>query len=105
MKTPDLSKVLAAVVDNVGGITAADLLGRRRTEPLASARQMAMYFLRHAYGWSYSSIGRAIGGRDHGTVLHGVRATSDRMDVESKWRGHAKAIADQLQMQPGIQLP
>lgn len=53
-------------------IPVLELISERRTAPLPRARQIAMY-LAHKYTTKPSTeIGRAIGGRDHSTVLHGV---------------------------------
>ena len=51
----------------------ADLLSERRTRSVARPRQMAMYLCKQHTTRSYPDIGRRFGGRDHTTVLHGVR--------------------------------
>lgn len=48
-----------------------DLVGPRRSRDLAFARQVAMYLLRHETSLSLSDIGKALGNRDHSTILHG----------------------------------
>jgi len=53
------------------GVTVEDIFGKRRHAPIARARQEAFTALRW-YGFSYPQIGR-IFGRDHSTVIHGVR--------------------------------
>lgn len=61
-----------AIVDQVAGyygFTRAQLLSRRRTAPLALARQVAMHLLRQE-GLTASHIGHLLH-RDHSTVLHG----------------------------------
>lgn len=50
------------------------LLSSRRTRDLARPRQIAMYVMRQVCPHlSYPEIGRRMGGRDHTTILHGVR--------------------------------
>ena len=51
----------------------ADLLSERRTRIIARPRQIAMYLCKQLTTRSYPDIGRRFGGRDHTTVLHGVR--------------------------------
>ena len=61
-----------ALVDQVAGyygFTRAQLLSRRRTAPVALARQVAMHLLRQE-GLTTSHIGQLLH-RDHSTVLHG----------------------------------
>jgi Bacterial dnaA protein helix-turn-helix len=56
------------------GIAAEDLLSDRRTQPLCRRRQIAMYVAHRTTGRSLVFIGHKLGGRDHTTILHGVRA-------------------------------
>lgn len=58
------------------GFTRAELLGPRGPAPLSRARQWVMAELRAA-GWSLPRIGRFLG-RDHTTVLHGLRCEAAR---------------------------
>ena len=53
-------------------LTPDDLLGSVRSQPIAHARQVAMYLLREENGLSYAQIGRELGGRDHSTVRYGA---------------------------------
>jgi hypothetical protein len=62
------------------GITAADLLSDRRTKPLCRRRQIAMHVARRLTGSSLPSIGMQMGGRDHTTILHGVRTVEILLD-------------------------
>jgi chromosomal replication initiator protein len=51
----------------------SDMVSPRRTRSIARPRQMAMYLAKKLTPRSYPEIGRKFGGRDHTTVLHGVR--------------------------------
>lgn len=57
----------------------ADLLSERRTRAIARPRQIAMYLCKQNTTRSYPDIGRRFGGRDHTTVLHGVRKIEELM--------------------------
>jgi chromosomal replication initiator protein len=54
-------------------IRVADLIGPSRRREHVRPRQMAFWLTRFLTGRSYPEIGRFYGGRDHTTVLHGVR--------------------------------
>ena len=54
-------------------IRLSDLVGPKRVRTLARPRQIAMYLCKQHTTRSYPDIGRRFGGRDHTTVLHGVR--------------------------------
>jgi chromosomal replication initiation ATPase DnaA len=66
------------------GVSAAAILGPRRDKHIAQARQAVMYLAR-LEGHSLSDIGRAMG-RDHTTVLHGIKAHEERLKREAEGR-------------------
>ncbi len=55
------------------GVPVSSLLAGRRTKDIVKPRQIAMYLAKELTPRSLPDIGRRIGGRDHTTVLHGVR--------------------------------
>lgn len=64
---------IIALVSGLTGISVADITGHSRFRHIARARQLVMYLAHHHAGRSYPHIGRHLGGKDHSTVLHGVR--------------------------------
>lgn len=61
------------------GLTVAALIGQGRSRHIAWPRQEAYYkAFTECPHLSYPEIARRIGGRDHTTVLHGVRAHCER---------------------------
>ncbi|EYD73879.1 Chromosomal replication initiator protein DnaA [Rubellimicrobium mesophilum DSM 19309] len=54
-------------------IRLADLVGPKRLRSFARPRQVAMYLAKTMTSRSLPDIGRRFGGRDHTTVIHGVR--------------------------------
>ncbi len=61
------------------GVSLDTLLSSSRTQPAAFARQVAMYLARELTGATLPTIGRAFGNRNHTTVLHACRRTTERM--------------------------
>ncbi len=55
------------------GVKPEEITGNSRKRPIATARQVAMYVMRELTELSYPQIGRAFGGKDHTTVMHGVQ--------------------------------
>ncbi len=74
---PTVRRVIGATARQ-HGLTAADLVGPSRCRQVSLARGMAMYLARRLTPKSLESIGAAFGGRDHTTVLHGIRVTEAR---------------------------
>jgi len=54
-------------------IRLSDMIGPKRLRSYARPRQVAMYLSKHLTSRSLPEIGRRFGGRDHTTVMHGVR--------------------------------
>lgn len=57
-------------------IKISDILGKKRTRNIARPRQVAMSLTKELTTLSLPSIGDAFGGRDHTTVMHGVKAVA-----------------------------
>jgi chromosomal replication initiator protein len=62
-------------------LSTGDLTSKSRSRPLTQARHIAMYLMRECTGLSLVKIGEIFGGRDHTTVLHGIKK------VEAEMRG------------------
>jgi len=62
----------------------SDMVSARRTRSIARPRQMAMYLAKKLTPRSYPEIGRKFGGRDHTTVLHGVRKIEELITQDSQ---------------------
>ena len=69
----------------------SDLIGPRRVRTIARPRQIAMYLAKHMTARSLPDIGRRFGGRDHTTVMHGVRKIEELKTTDSQ-------IADDLEL-------
>jgi len=60
-------------------IRLADMIGPKRVRTLARPRQVAMYLSKELTSRSLPEIGRRFGGRDHTTIIHGVRKVEELM--------------------------
>lgn len=74
----------------------ADLLSERRTRAIARPRQIAMYLCKQLTTRSYPDIGRRFGGRDHTTVLHGVRKIEELMPKDDQIARDVEALIRKL---------
>lgn len=59
-------------------IAVSDITGTRRFQYIVRARQEVFYRLRAEAGFSLPHIGYIVGGKDHTTILHGIRKHADR---------------------------
>ncbi len=60
-------------VSDYFNIRLSDIIGPKRLRSFARPRQIAMYLSKQLTSRSLPEIGRRFGGRDHTTVMHGVR--------------------------------
>jgi len=74
----------------------ADLLSERRTRAVARPRQIAMWLCKQHTTRSYPDIGRRFGGRDHTTVLHGVRKIEELMAQDDQIARDVEALTRKL---------
>ncbi len=77
-------------------VTPADLCSPRRPQALSFARQTAMFLLRERTELSLSEIGSVLGGRDHTTILHGVRKVDAASRADGRVRDHLSRLRQLL---------
>ena len=73
--------IMKAVADYYH-IRIADLTGKKRNRNFARPRQMAMAIAKELTSLSLPAIGEAFGGRDHTTVIHGVKNITKLRDED-----------------------
>ena len=76
------AELIIEVVARQYNLTSEDLTGKKRSQDIALPRQVAMYLCRSMTALSTNAIGRAFGGRDHTTVLHGCDKVSEAMESD-----------------------
>ena len=64
-------------------LTREEITGRSRASRLTRPRHIAMYLIREETKHSLPAIGAELGGRDHTTVLHGVRKITRELSQDS----------------------
>jgi chromosomal replication initiator protein len=65
-------------------IRLSDMIGPKRLRTIARPRQVAMYLAKQLTPRSLPEIGRRFGGRDHTTIMHGVRKIQELMSTDSQ---------------------
>ncbi len=91
--TPD--EIIAATSESYG-VSVADLVGPSRRQPLAQARQVAMYLCRELTDLSLPKIGKVFGGRDHTTVLHALDRVTNFMQSDQRIFDKVTALSQGL---------
>ena len=65
-------------------IRMSELIGPKRVRTFARPRQVAMYLAKQLTSRSLPEIGRRFGGRDHTTVMHGVRKIEELKQTDGQ---------------------
>ena len=65
-------------------IRLSEMIGPKRLRTIARPRQIAMYLSKHLTSRSLPEIGRRFGGRDHTTVMHGVRKVEELKSIDNQ---------------------
>jgi len=74
----------------------ADLRSKRRGRSISTPRQMIMFLARKLTSLSLDEIGDYFGGRDHSTVLYGVRKVEERYRTDPTLAATLERMADRL---------
>ena len=77
--TPQL---IINVVSEHFGITPLDLIGQKRSKELVFPRQIVMYLCGDMTSESLQNIGKALGGRDHTTIIHGTKKIASELKTD-----------------------
>jgi chromosomal replication initiator protein len=60
----------------------SDMIGPKRVRTIARPRQVAMYIAKRKTTRSLPEIGRRFGGRDHTTIMHGIRKIEELLESD-----------------------
>jgi chromosomal replication initiator protein len=67
------------------------LTGRQRTQEIARARQVAMYFAKIYTDFSLKSIGNYFN-RDHSTVIHAIQAVENLIECDKRFKADIESL-------------
>lgn len=75
----------------------SDMLSPRRARAIARPRQIAMYLCKELTDKSLPDIGKKFGGRDHTTIMHGVKRISQLADEDPALREDVAVLRRSLE--------
>ena len=86
---------MAVVASSIAfGVEAEDITARQRAaERVVMARQTSYWLLKSGSFMSYPRIAAALGGRTHGTALHGYRKIENELELNLP-QGYSQCIRD-----------
>ncbi len=93
--TSSPEKVLEAI-EGAFHVDQESLTGSRRRRDFVVARHAAMYIMREHLKLSVTEIGRAMGGKNHATVIHGIKRVDDYLESVDGFKAKVEAATEQL---------
>ncbi len=91
--TPD---VIMSVVGEHLGVSVDDIKSKKRTQSIAQARQISMYLCRALTDKGLKDIGEALGGKDHSTVINGIKRVEEKMKVDAEFDAQLDIIKKKI---------
>lgn len=96
-KTKEINfELIQKVVAEHFNVSLNDLLGKRRTQNIASARHVCMYFCRKLTNYSYPEIGAYFGGRDHCTAIHAFKVVSEKINTDKSFSDDLERLENKI---------
>lgn len=95
-KTSLQPQFVMSVVASFYNLKLSQLKSAKRDRILALPRQILYYLLRVEVGMSLLNIGEFLGGRDHTTVLYGVRKITNLLSLDGKIREDIMGIKNRF---------
>ena len=101
MISPNASRAITPqfiieVVAEQFGISPADIVSRKRNSEFVQPRQICMYLCRHLTAEPLQSIGKALGKKDHTTVIHGIDKITAEMQANKEVRNRVEMIKKKI---------
>jgi chromosomal replication initiator protein len=87
---------ISAAVADYYGLTVDEITGPGRTRKVARPRQLVMYLAREETDSSLPQIGKALGDRDHTTILYGCDRVEDLIETNPSLRREVLEIKARL---------
>lgn len=87
------------VVTRYYKVTENEIIGKGRRKEVALARQVMMYLCREMCNASLKTIGLRLGGRDHTTVMYGVREIGKRTRNNEAFKKEVALITQQIEFE------
>ena len=95
-KRDGTAAVIKEVVCDYFNLPAGEFSFRKCTREIAQARKAATYLCKMHTKMPMKSIGAAIGGKNHATVVHACKTVSNLIDIDKGFRLQIEEIEKRL---------
>ena len=90
------AQLILEVVSEHFGITVDQIMSKSRSNDVAKPRQIAMYLCKQLTELTHDSIGQLLGGRDHSTVIHGIKKVSDECSSDKNFKQTLETVRKKI---------
>lgn len=94
--TPVTIDLILNEVSRTFNVSTENICSKSRNQPIARARQVAMYVTRQITSLNLKEIGKEFGGYDHTTVMHSLRVVDDMMLKDPSFKNLVNDIVKNL---------
>ena len=77
-------------------ISLDQMISKNRSNEIARPRQIAMYLCKNMTDIPLDSIGQLLGGRDHSTIIHGIKKIADEYESNENTRNLIETIKKKI---------
>ena len=91
--TPQL---IIEVVSEHFQINVDQMISKNRSNEIAKPRQIAMYLCKNMTDSPLDTIGSLLGGRDHSTIIHGIKKVTEEYDTNETTRTLIETIKKKI---------
>ena len=92
----DDRKVILQITASYFDCSVEQLIGQKRDRETTLARHIAMYLMREEGNYSFAEISRALGNKNHATVIHGYKKISGELKDNSRLRKQITEIKQKI---------
>ena len=71
-------------------------MSKTRSNDIAKPRQIAMYLCKNLTNQPLDSIGQLLGGRDHSTIIHGIKKITDEYNTNETLKNIVDTIKKKI---------
>ncbi len=89
-------KLIIDIVAEHFSISPEDIVSRKRNSEFVQPRQICMYLCRHLTEESLQSIGKALGKKDHTTVIHGIEKITEDIKTNAELKNRIEIIRKKI---------
>ncbi|MCR4955839.1 MAG: chromosomal replication initiator protein DnaA [Lachnospiraceae bacterium] len=92
--TPQL---IIEIVSDHFGISVDQMISKNRSNDIAKPRQIAMYLCKNMVSEvSLDTVGSLLGGRDHSTIIHGIKKIADEIEKDKEMNSTIETIKKKI---------